>query len=429
MTSETPGCVAVLIPGPSINTILPSELLISVFDVIYLDAIALASIPFPPSHQPPLDCYPLVEVMRVCRIWRRFVEETQSFWTFVVIGISTGGRQLGTKASTRGESGIVRLERILARSGTLPLAVTVALERLVDFPLVVECLDCEVYRLSVLNIIPTYDIPQGCCSHLGNLFERSFPTLKHLIIGNAVVSTYPRRFPLEILVDAPELRSLSCHYHLIFPLSPLLLTSFFLTAIDIDAFEPHLSEGSIHFPRLLDLHLDVSDVGQFLSTFSTPSLQKLTVLEQTSSIVDPGSLSQYPQFEELQWTDTGYDPTLPRLLALCPNLIRFANYLATEESSLNSRFFIVPAKSISLLESNDNIPEVCQDILPKLEKVRLAVATCEEIDTSVKGIPSIKRIRILKNPSKREEEDWRRGAQFLSSLAEKVEVAFGMDPY
>lgn len=173
MTRETPDCAPVVTPQPSLNTrVLPPELLISVFDAIYLDAVA--SISFPPQS-PPVDRHPLVEVMCVCQMWRRLVEETQRFWTSVVIGTRNERRQSGTRTSPRGKADIVRLERMLARSGTLPLTITIAPERLVDFPLVVESLDRAVYRLDTLNIIPMHDIPRGWCSHVENLFERSFP--------------------------------------------------------------------------------------------------------------------------------------------------------------------------------------------------------------------------------------------------------------
>ncbi|KAG9051180.1 hypothetical protein FS837_011295 [Tulasnella sp. UAMH 9824] len=399
MTRETPDCAPVVIPRPSINNILPPELLISVFDVMYLDTIA--SISFPPQ-QPPVDCHPLLEVMRE--------------WAAPIGHENEHSREVGhCKAG--------------ARSGTPPLTVTIAPERLVDFPRVVECLDRAVYRLDTLNIIPMYDIPQGWCSHVGNLFERSFPTLQRLSVGNFVTYAYPRSLPLEISVNAPELQNLSCRFHLVTPLSPHLLTSLSLTAIEVYDLEQFLSSGCIQLPRLLDLRLDVSsDAGQFLSTFSTPSLQKLTVLEETPSVADPRPLSQYPLLEELQWSDTGYTPTLPMVLARCPNLIRFANYLAVEEDSVDFQLVSAPATIVSLLENNADPQRVLRDMMPKLEEVRLAIATCEEIDALVEGIPSIKRIRILKSGRESEEwEDLQAKTQLLSSLAEKVEFTFGVD--
>lgn len=255
------------------------------------------------------------------------------------------------------------------------------------------------------------------------------PTLKRLSVGKFVNFAYPRSLPIEISVDAPELQSLSCHFHLVFPVSPLLLTSLSLTAIETYHLDSFLSSGCIHLPRLLDLHLRVSsDAGQFLSVLSTPSLQKLTVLEETPSIVDPGPISQYPLLEELQWSDTVYTPTLFMVLARCPNLIRFDNYLAVEEGSMDFHFISSPVAIISLLENNDEPQKALRDMLPKLEEVRLAIATCEEIDALVRVIPSIKRIHILKSHRESEEvEDLQAKAQLLSSLSEKVEFTFGVD--
>ncbi|KAG8900663.1 hypothetical protein FRC00_011849, partial [Tulasnella sp. 408] len=232
-----------------------------------------------------------------------------------------------------------------------------------------------------------------------------------LRVGKIVNYAYPRSLPLEISVDAPELQSLSCHFHIVFPISPLLLTSLSLTAIEVEYLESFLYSGCIHLPRLLDLHLS-----------------KLTVLEETPSDVDPGPLLQYSLLEELQWSDTGYTPTLPMVLARCPNLLRFANYLAVEEGSVDFQFISAPATFISLLENTDDGQRPLRDMLPKLEEVRLAIATCEEIEALVEGIPSIKRIRILKSHRESEEvEDLLAKAQLLSSLPEKVEVTFGVD--
>ncbi|KAG8909085.1 hypothetical protein FRC01_007136 [Tulasnella sp. 417] len=424
MTRETPDREP-MFKKTSIDTILPPELLISVFRVIYLDAIA--SIPYPPrSQRPPLDRHPLVEVMCVCRIWYRFVEETRSFWTFVVIRTSPGGHQLGMTASTEDKSGIVELERTLARSGTLPFAVNVASGRLADLRLV-ECLYREAYRLSTLNIIATYDNPHIWSSHVDHLSERSFPTLKRLTVGD--VSTRRTNFPgsFQILVHAPELQSLYCHYHVVFPFYPLRLTSLSLTGIDVHSFEALLSSDSFHLPQLIDLHLDFSDTALFLSRFSTPSLQKLAVIERMPLIFGPRPLSQYPQLEELQWSEAMFTgPTLATLLPQCPNVIRFANYLSMKESNIDFRLITTLPTVIGLLETNGAIAEARQEILPKLEEVRLAIASCQEVEALVKGIPSIKRVRIMKIQSENEEEEDR---QKIARLLEKVEVIVKTDPW
>ncbi|KAG8909084.1 hypothetical protein FRC01_007135 [Tulasnella sp. 417] len=402
----------------SIDTILPPELLISVFRVIYLDAIA--SIPYlPRSQRPPLDRHPLAEVMRVCQMWRRLVEETKSFWTFVIIGTSTGGHQLGMTANSEEKSSIVELEMTLARSGTLPFAVNVASGRLVDHRLV-ECLYREAYRLSTLNIISTDNNPRRWRSHVDHLSERSFPTLKRLTVGH--VPTWPSTSTgsSQMLVHAPELQSLYCSFHVVFPFNPLRLTSLSLTAIDLDSFEYllELSSGSFHLPQLIDLHLDFYDAARFIVIFSTPSLKKLAVIERVSTIFERGPLPQYPQLEELEWSEAVFTgPNLAALLPQCPNLIRFANYLSIKESNMKFQFI-----------SSSAIAEASQEILPKLEEVRLAIASCEEIEALVKGKPSIKRVRILKISSENK-EDLEEVRQKIARLLEKVEVVVEMDPW
>ncbi|KAG8901135.1 hypothetical protein FRC01_009917 [Tulasnella sp. 417] len=397
----------------SINTILPPELLISVFRVIYLDAIA--SIPYlPRSQQPPIDRHPLVDVMRVCQMWRRLVEDTKSFWTFVVIGTSTGGHQLGMTASTE-ESSIVELESTLARSGTLPFAVNVASGRLVDLRLV-ECLYREAYRLSTLNIIPTYDNARRWRSHVDHLSERSFPTLKRLTVGNVPPWPTTSTGSSQILVHAPDLQSLYCNHHVVFPFNPLRLTSLSLTGIDVHSFEALLSSGSFHLPQLTDLHLDFYDAARFLFISSTPSLKKLAVIERVPARSGPRPLPQYPQLEELQWSEAIFaGPNLGALLPRCPNLIRFANYLSIKES--NIQFHLI---------SSGAIAKAGQEILPKLEEVRLAIASCEEIEALVEGKPSIKRVRILQIYSENKEEEVR---QKIARLLEKVEVVVETDPW
>lgn len=429
MASGTPNHISA--PDPSINFILPPELLISVFDVLYFDTVASIH-DLPPPHRPPLNRHPLTEVMCVCKLWRQLVEETPSFWTLVVIGTGAGGRELGTNATVRGEPGIARLRRDLARSGCLPLAVTVAPEQTTDFRLVAECLGDEAYRLRTLNFILTDDIPRKTCypSHFEDLLLRSFPMLKHLLLDDLHILTYPFGLPFQISVDAPILRNLSCAYHIILPESPSLLTSLSIAAVDIDSFDPPLTQGCIQFPQLLDLHLSVNNASLFLSAFSTPKLQKLSVREETPSISQQVWLPQYPRLEELQWSDKEHDPSFINLLSVCPNLIRYANYLVGEETSVDFRPLGSLVAIINLAKNKAGKQRPCMNGWPNFEEVRLATATCEDIVALIEGMPSIKRIRILRDPREWGEEEDRQGAaQLLPTLTEKVDIAFWMDPW
>ncbi|KAG8953073.1 hypothetical protein FRC04_003020 [Tulasnella sp. 424] len=415
---------------PSINSILPPEVLISVFDVIYFDTVASIH-DLSPSHRPPLNRHPLTEVMSVCQLWRQLVEETPSLWTHVVIGTGAGGRELGTNAAVRGEPGIARLRRVLARSGCLPLAVTVAPEQ-TDFRLVAECLGDEAYRLRTLDFILTDDVPRRTCysSHFEDLLLRSFPVLERLHLDDLLISTYPFGLPFQISVDAPVLRTLSCAYHIILPESPSLLTSLSIAAVDIDSFDSPLTQGCIQFPELLDLHLSVNNASQFLSAFSTPKLQKLSVLEETPSTSQRVPLPQYPRLEELQWSNKEHDPSFMNLLSHCPNLIRYANYLVGEERSVDFGLLDSQAAIINLAKNKADKQKPCMNGWPNLEEVRLAVATCEDIVALTEGMPSIKRVRILRDPRESgEDEDRQRVAQLLPTLAEKVDIAFWMDPW
>ncbi|KAG9048351.1 hypothetical protein FS837_000154 [Tulasnella sp. UAMH 9824] len=364
--------------------------------------------------------------MLVCRSWHQIIMGTPAFWTFVWIGAGTPPRDVEGR----------RLRAVLERSGQLPLSVMIAperVERLVHFPNVHEALEDHLQRVETFSLVRMEGKRQNMPSRrdIELLLRHPLPSLKRLNVDN-FKTCYAGTWwsdRLRITVDSPQLEELSCHYHFIVPQSPLHLISISLSSIDslTDSFIPK----KIDLPLLLDLRLTKCNVTTVLSAFVTPSLRRLFVDENLQRFLIPSSLRPYPKLEELQWNDEGSDPTFSALLPLCPNLIRYSNYLVGDDDNEEFRDIDTPATILSALPhgSGDNHGSSTSS-WPKLEEVLLDGGKCDDIYALLDAIPSIKRVRILQSFTEHlDQETQQREASLLTSLRKVVDIVFGQDPW
>ncbi|KAG9048352.1 hypothetical protein FS837_000155 [Tulasnella sp. UAMH 9824] len=365
-------------------------------------------------------------MMLVCRSWHQVIADTPAFWKFVWIGAGTGPQDV--------EGG--RLKGLLRRSGQLPLSVMIAPElinRTERFHTVPDALQDQLQRVGTLSMVKTNskismeNMPSA--DDIQQLLQHPLPSLERLNVG-AFQICWTEDWPihrLQIMVDSPQLQELSCHYHFIFPTSPLHLISISLISVNPSSLAP----DSIELPLLLDLRLARCELATLLSAFVTPSLRRLFVDEDVSPSPTPPSLRPYPNLEELQWTDRGPDPVFSAFLPLCPNLIRYSNYQVGDEENIKFKYIDTPAIILSMLpgKSGENDGPRAGS-WPKLEEVLLDVGQCDDVSALIEAIPSIQRIRILQNFTTRSDEEARaREIMLLPSLRKMVDIAFWLDPW
>ncbi|KAG8946785.1 hypothetical protein FRC04_011441 [Tulasnella sp. 424] len=416
--SETPTKI-------NINQIIPPELLVLILDSLYTEAIA--SIPLVHTKYPPLDHHPLLVMMLVCKSWHQLITNTPTFWTLVCIGAGTGLRDVDKEG----------LKRALGRSGQLPLMAIIAPERLPRFQVVHEALHSDDFqRFSTLAfVVPDRIAPtlQTTGEDILQLLQNPLPSLKRLHVGRLRFDPKNGYVTLQITIDAPELRELSFERHFIFPEFPSRLTSLSITSVSNNSLGVPLTPGCLEIPLLLDLCISECNPTPFLLAFITPSLRRLVVTYDVSTIDElPPPLRAYPNLEELQWSDRGPDQTFSTLLPLCPNLTRYSNYLIGREDAIKFQYIDTPATILSLLP-NDGEARATSS-WPKLEEVLLDVGRCSEITILIDAIPSIQRVRVLKSFASLEsrigEEDEKlEEEQLLPSLRQKVDLAFWLDPW
>ncbi|KAG9048350.1 hypothetical protein FS837_000153 [Tulasnella sp. UAMH 9824] len=404
-----------------INEVIPPELLLSILDYLYAEAIA--SIPLAPPTSPPLDHHPLLDMILVCRSWHQVIMGNPTFWTFIWIG--AGAR--------RQDPDGIRLKGVLRRSGLLPLSVMIAPESVAQFRAVEQALGDECHRISTLTLVRMDERVEGMPSaeDVQQFLQHPFPSLKRLSVGNIYTSNDSEQSDrLQIMVDSPQLQELSSHYHFIFPKSPSYLTSISLTSVYPFPSSP-LIPSTFDLPSLLDLRISNCEPSAFLSAFITPSLRKLFVIDDVPASGPVPPLRLYPSLEEVQWTDRGPDHTFFAFLPLCPNLIRYSNYQMGHEKDIKFQFIDTPATVLSLLPGqlgDSGAPK--SSSWPNLEEVLLDVGTCDEISSLIHAIPSLKRVRILQNFTTRLEDEARqREMELLPSLRKQVDVAFWLDPW
>ncbi|KAG9030634.1 hypothetical protein FS837_003221 [Tulasnella sp. UAMH 9824] len=438
----------------SINSILPPELLALAFSFLVSDAVGAISFkslwgPDGAEVQRRFSQHPLWNASLVCRAWYRIIKETPRFWAFVAIGVMPYSdlfsdpfsqasffpkmatpRVPRTKVNTNG------IGTLLERSGRLPLTVVMCPENIQDFGSVSEAIQKHFDRLEILSLIAEDNRP-GPWPDVSGLLARPMPSLKVLSVAGCLKPLTDRRSGrstgIQKDMEAPELETLSCHTHVIFPGSPTRISSLSLTRVDID----ELGRRSVELPHLVDLKIENCDVGSILSSFMIPSLRRLVVGNWDWNIrkirSTPARLSRYDSLQELQWHDTGEDPVFVQLCRLCPNLKRYLNY--DEGDSIQK-----VVEELDHIIFGDHIPRPMiftvfdEDVLgganayrhwPVLEEVSLIDASRDHVATLIKAVPSIKKVRVVR--------DWgqfhKRKRDKLAELWGKVEIAIRDKPW
>ncbi|KAG9047429.1 hypothetical protein FS837_002285 [Tulasnella sp. UAMH 9824] len=450
----------------SINTILPPELLALAFSFLVSDAVDAISFkslwgPDGAEVQRRFSQHPLWNASLVCRAWYKIIKETPRFWAFVAIGVMPYSRlfsdpfshasyfpKMATPRVPRTKVNTNGIETLLERSGRLPLTVVMCPENIQDFGSVSEAIQKHFDRLEILSLIAEdnrpgpwpdgFRIPTRTTVHqVSGLLARSMPSLKVLSVAGCLKPLADRRSGrstgIQKDVEAPELETLSCHTHIIFPESPTRLSSLSLTRVDID----ELGRRSVELPNLVDLKIENCDVGSILSSFVIPSLRRLVVgkwgWDSRNIRSTPAQLPRYDSLEELQWHDIGEDPVFVQLCRLCLNLKRYCNYI--EGDSIQK-----VVKELDHIAFGEDIPRPMiftvfdEDVLgganayrhwPVLEEVSLIDASRDHVATLIKAVPSIKRVRVLRDRG----QFYRRKRDKLAELWGKVEIAIRDKPW
>ncbi|KAG8909185.1 hypothetical protein FRC01_007090 [Tulasnella sp. 417] len=421
---------------PNINDALPPELLLSIFDLLYNEVTEWLSYPRP-VHEvgEKIRRHPLLDVMLVCRAWYDLVASSPRYWTAVDIGI---GEELGVwpKQSKYGEAQRVYLQRGLTRSGELPIQVNIGMDKVEDFNTTFDLLRNEAHRWQTLNLLAQRDVTARATiiqHQLQNLLNLPLPCLTSLHVGRCEMTRGVGLFigsaSLRV-TDAPRLRALSCEFHLVIPSSTSHLRLLSITDVRLENLRPSVEGLRVELDQLAELRITACSPGAILSMFSTPTLNKLIVDSKTASYPAPKSLSLYPHLKELQWNDLGPDSTFSMLLPLCPNLTFFADYLVGFENDIPLGVIDEPP-TILLEISNIRKQSGNEERLwPDMTETLVDAATCEEIAQLIDAVPSIQRIRVLRDPNVRgNPENQASERQLLEKLRERVNVAVWLEPW
>ncbi|KIO20981.1 hypothetical protein M407DRAFT_29368 [Tulasnella calospora MUT 4182] len=380
------------------------------------------SLPFPPSYDKILEYFkrhPLLNAMLACLEWYNIIQTTPTFWTEVGLGV-----EAAIKAESDEESGTAtvasseQLNRALKKSGTLPLHAIILPPFVGDFRAVRQALGTCTDRLELLSLVVPgsvwWDTERGMgATDLQDLLQQPLPRLKQLHIqaglfgGNT--SWSEDKLPLEL--DTPNLDEISAHRHLILPRTPSSL-------LCLSLFDVHLAQiqPPIELHGLLELRLTRCDLRILLPTFFTPSLRILVIQDSETPAGAFDNVPIYHNLQELQWSDKGPDRNFEAMLLHCPNITIYSNYTRVEEAELDVRGITVGP---TILTERSTIP------WPKVEEVRFDAASCDDIQKALEIMPTIKRLRVLRDPIERlalEPENQRREEGLLAKLREKVEI-------
>ncbi|KAG9047427.1 hypothetical protein FS837_002283 [Tulasnella sp. UAMH 9824] len=438
-----------------INSVLPPELLALAFSFPFNDAVDAISFnahggPDEAEVQKRFRQHPLWNASLVCRAWYGIIKNTPRFWTFVAVGFtslpgpseSTGDPP--TSHLPHPKERLRAVEVLLERSGSLPLTVVLGPENILDLSSISQALHKHFDRLEILSLVASDKLeprrqtpPQTTLDQALELLAGPMPKLKFLSISRSfptimygiadIVTSVHRK------MDAPQLETISCHAHLIIPSSPTRLSSLSLIQIDID----QGGQSSVELPHLVDLRIEKSKPGAILSTLIIPSLRRLVVKAVSDYSNIPAQLPRHNSLQELQWFENGYDPVFAMLCRVCPNLKRYLNYI--EEDSIEKdienadKFFSPMRLPLMILTVFD------QDVLggvntyrhwPILEEVLLDRASCDVIAMFIRTVPSIKRVRVLRDPSEFYGLNFQEGERHtLAVLQGKVEIAIREEPW
>ncbi|KAG8973741.1 hypothetical protein FRB90_009875, partial [Tulasnella sp. 427] len=322
----------------SINDALPSELILLVFDLIYAERTDPPSFPYTKSEVVERqNRHALLDVMLVCKGWRELVETSPRYWAMINV-LPLPNTFPITPGHDVAEHRRMMLEAQLRRSGSVPIQVNIDMDSVMKFSEIADLLEAEGRRWRIINLLAsnrrTNDPTR--LSRLAQLFTRPFPCLKSLHMGNVCLADDKgHSVAMVVQVDAPALHAVSCHSHLVLPLSNDCLRYLSVTRINLDKMQLHLDRSRLEFGQLVELRISRCNPGALLAAFSTPNLVKLIVDSKYSDYTPPESLNQYPNLKELQWDDMGPDPTFSMLLPRCPNLTRFADYIVGREDDVS----------------------------------------------------------------------------------------------
>ncbi|KAG8924780.1 hypothetical protein FRC01_011059 [Tulasnella sp. 417] len=415
----------------STNPPFPSEMFVNIFDVLYWSITE--PLPFPLPYDDALKYFkrhPLLDYMLVCRRWYNIVQASPSYWTFVEMGVTSGVAREGCgaghhNATPPGQGELIDAQKPLERSGSLPLRLTVAPE---FFSKVgwLEVIRKHARRLESLDLV--YNPKNGTIrrispEHLVQLLELPFLSLKRLHLGRLyfTLTTLGWSDPFQINLNAPHLHQLSYHFQLIIPSTPSRLTFLSISGSDFSLIKLPIGQSQIELPELLELRITDCEPAPVLSVFSTPALQALAINADEISAEVPEDLPEYPHLRDLQWLDVGNDQTFELVFRHCPNLTRYANYVVGSENKLNPKHL---TDGPTILERPGGINSIGW---PKLEEVLLDCALCVDLLGLAELVPTIKRMRILKNPC--EFGDKIIEAELLVQLRQKVDIAIGIDSW
>ncbi|KAG8926688.1 hypothetical protein FRC01_008509 [Tulasnella sp. 417] len=420
----------------NINSLFPPELLVHVFDVLHKDT--MESLPFPLPYEEGLQRFkqhPLSIAMLVCRGWCDLIKSTPAYWTFVDIGAlhhSTIGKQAYTVRSL-GSEGVEKIKGRLKKAGSLPLYVTVAPEYISDFGTVLKILKEYAQQLETINIVKIPHLRDATFRQISSeqllqLFELPLPSLQRLHIDKFHLAPPPPESWIgsRVDMDAPRLYYLSSHLHILLPQNPSHLTSLFISGVDTRTLQSTLTHGQVQLPSLLNLLIRDSEPGLILSALSTPLLQVLIYHSEDASTHLPEDLPEYSHLRDLQWSDVGADATFDLVFRRCPRLVRYANYVVDKAAELGISLLVDPPTILARPGSIDSIK------WPDLQEVLFDCATYAALKALVDLVPTIKRIRTLRDPiasPMRHDEDVERERTYLSELREKVDVVVWLDPW
>ncbi|KAG8954838.1 hypothetical protein FRC04_010320 [Tulasnella sp. 424] len=423
----------------NINTILPLELLINIFNILYQDINDSLPFPFPYNNALQHFCrHPLLDLMLVHRGWYNLVQTTPSYWTDVNIGVTdsiaggcSGVGRDGIHSVGMGE--VKELQERLKKSGSLPLHLTVAPGFIPDFGIVLRVLEEHAGRLENLNILSntsmkassTYDISS---EYLVQLLKLPLPLLKRLQMDDLIIThSTPEMDPtLRIDLYAPNLQQLSSHTHFVIPQTPSHLTLLSISSLDLDSIRPSFNGSRMELPRLLELRMANCEPGPILSALLTPALQVLIFQPDYAPTQVPTELPEYSHLRDLQWFDTGPEPTFELVFRRCPNITRYANYVVGQETEARADTLVDEATIFKRTGGIDSIKR------PRLEEVLIDYASCASLSALVDAVPTIRRIRVLRDPiapPHRLDLDMEREKESLVELRRKVDIVFRLDPW
>ncbi|KIO20996.1 hypothetical protein M407DRAFT_29383 [Tulasnella calospora MUT 4182] len=403
---------------------LPPELLVSLFKLLCYNGAAR-----PPSTQNQHPSrHPPPALMLVCRAWYEIIRNNPTFWSVIVLRGDNPLSKIPVNTDTPGADGRVEwLRECLKRSGDLSINLIITSERLLGLRPLLQTIHEHAYRFQTFTVVlwngykdqdPEVHIPP-----IKKLLDYSFPALKNLLLSPPSFQPFVPR--LMINTESPELHTLSCFYHMIIPSQPSNLTRLTLKWFELDDIQPPLGGSQIELPNLLELCLKKcrNPLG-ILSALSAPALQKLTVHQTKSYIRFPPEIPPYRNLRELQWEDVLPDLALGPVLRSCPNLTRFANYIVDRRQDLQIRIREGPPCILNtVIKESPGINERKDGKWPPFDELLLDSATCEELKELVKIIPTIKRIYLLKDPTKRRGlKDKKREKELLASMRHRVDV-------